>query len=109
MKMRSETWSFLKYMQEQEFPVSAREVAKDIDMNDMSMKRRMDRLCAKDVLALCFEDKWVQHEKRRYLVRVYWLATHMDIKLQTMPHVQPTKRRRDKRIINSVFALGAMA
>lgn len=108
MKMRSETWSFLKYMQEQEFPVSAREVAKDLGMNDMSMKRRMDRLCAKDALALCYEDKWVTYEHTRQLVRVYWLAAHMHIKLQAMPHVQPTKRRRDRPVINSVFALGAM-
>ena len=109
--MRSETVALLMFLQEQEFPVGASELAIEVNMDISCMRNRLNRLHEEGYVAR--EQRYAFVRNARVRVYYYWLSDQgvqylRSRDLTAIRHIKDRPRRQPpKRVINSVFALGS--
>lgn len=110
-KMRSETVALLMFLSEQEFPSGASTLALEVNMDISCMRNRLNRLHEEGYVAR--EQRYVFVDNHRARVYYYWLSEKgmqylRSRDLSNIRHIkQRPRQQQPKRVINSVFALGA--
>lgn len=110
-RLRSETIALLRYIDEQEFPVSASELSGMLGMHDVPMRRRLAKLNEAGFLGM--EQRYIRGSRtnNRILCKYYWATANAKIAIRARPDIETLvpKAVPIQYLINNVFSLGAFA
>lgn len=112
MRLRAETYSVLRFINEQEFPISALMMAREVNMAPNTLRSRLLRLAEEGYLRS--EQRLTQVSNRMELTWYFWISTAGKAELDKRGEVADIcSRKRQggymRPMINSVWAYAAAA